>query len=73
MRNCPVEMKKSFTNPAKSQVVANENVSTLSLYVRELASLKTLSSFEEKEVLSKIIANKINTKGYDYKEDKIKV
>ena len=53
MRNCPVEMKKSFTNPAKSQVVANENDSTLSLYVRELASLKTLSSFEEKEIAKK--------------------
>lgn len=50
MRNCPVEMKKSFTNPAKSEVIANENDSTLSVYVKELASLKTLSSFEEKEI-----------------------
>lgn len=50
MRNCPVEMKKGFTNPAKSEVVANENDSTLSVYVRELASIKTLSPEEEREV-----------------------
>ena len=50
MRNCPVEMKKSFTNPAKSEVLASENDSTLSVYVRELAAVKTLSPFEEKEV-----------------------
>ena len=53
MRNCPVEMKKGFTNPAKSEVLANENDSTLSVYVRELASVKTLSPFEEKEVAKK--------------------
>ena len=50
MRNCPVEMKKSFTNPAKSEVVASENDSALSVYVRELATIKTLSPFEEKEI-----------------------
>lgn len=50
MRNCPVEMKKSFTNPAKSEVLVNENDSTLSLYVRELASVKTLSPLEEREI-----------------------
>ena len=53
MRNCPVEMKKGFTNPAKSEVVASENDSTLSVYVRELASIKTLSPFEEKEIAKK--------------------
>ena len=50
MRNCPVEMKKSFTNPAKSEVLVNENDSTLSLYVRELAGVKTLSLLEEREI-----------------------
>ena len=50
MRNCPVEMKKSFTNPAKSEVLANENDSTLAVYVRELASVKSLSPIEEREV-----------------------
>ncbi len=50
MRNCPVEMKKSFTNPAKSEVLVNENDSTLSLYVRELAGMKTLSPLEEREI-----------------------
>lgn len=50
MRNCPVEMKKSFTNPAKSEVLVNENDSTLSLYVRELAGVKTLSPLEEREI-----------------------
>ncbi len=50
MRNCPVEMKKSFTNPAKSEVLVNENDSTLSLYVRELAAMKTLSPLEEREI-----------------------
>lgn len=53
MKNCPVEMKKSFTNPAKSEVVASDNDSTLALYVRELATLKTLSPLEEKEVAKK--------------------
>ena len=50
MKNCPIEMKKSFTNPAKSEVLVNENDSTLSVYVRELASIKPLSPIEEKEV-----------------------
>lgn len=50
MRNCPVEMKKSFTNPAKSEVLASDNDTTLSLYVRELASIKSLSPLEEKAV-----------------------
>lgn len=50
MKNCPVEMKKSFTNPAKSEVLANDNDTTLSLYVRELASIKSLSPLEEKAV-----------------------
>lgn len=48
MKNCPVEMKKSFTNPAKSEVLASDNDTTLSLYVRELASIKSLSPLEEK-------------------------
>ena len=43
MRNCPVEMKKGFTNPAKSEVFNGESDSTLSVYVRELASVKSLS------------------------------
>ena len=50
MKNCPVEMKKSFTNPAKSEVFNGESDSTLSLYVRELASVKSLSPAEEREV-----------------------
>ena len=50
MKNCPVEMKKSFTNPAKSEVLASDNDTTLSLYVRELASIKALSPVEEKAV-----------------------
>ena len=50
MKNCPVEMKKSFTNPAKSEVLASDNDTTLSLYVRELASIKALSPLEEKAV-----------------------
>ena len=50
MKNCPVEMKKSFTNPAKSEVLASDNDTTLSLYVRELASIKSLSPLEEKTV-----------------------
>lgn len=50
MKNCPVEMKKSFTNPAKSEVLASDNDATLSLYVRELASIKSLSPLEEKAV-----------------------
>lgn len=50
MKNCPVEMKKSFTNPAKSEVLASDNDTTLSLYVRELASIKSLSPLEEKVV-----------------------
>lgn len=50
MKNCPVEMKKSFTNPAKSEVLASDNDITLSLYVRELASIKALSPLEEKAV-----------------------
>lgn len=50
MKNCPVEMKKSFTNPAKSEVLASDNDTTLSLYVRELASIKSLSPLEEKAV-----------------------
>lgn len=62
MRNCPVEMKKSFTNPAKSEVLANENDSTLSLYVRELATVKTLSPFEEKEVAKRAAAGDMNAK-----------
>lgn len=50
MKNCPVEMKKSFTNPAKSEVLVSDNDTTLSLYVRELASIKSLSPLEEKAV-----------------------
>ena len=50
MKNCPVEMKKSFTNPAQSEVFNGESDSTLSLYVRELASVKSLSPAEEREV-----------------------
>ena len=50
MKNCPVEMKKSFTNPAKSEALASDNDTTLSLYVRELASIKALSPLEEKAV-----------------------
>lgn len=50
MKNCPVEMKKSFTNPAKSEVLASDNDTTLSLYVRELAPIKALSPLEEKAV-----------------------
>ncbi len=50
MKNCPVEMKKSFTNPAKSEVLASDNDTTLSSYVRELASIKSLSPLEEKAV-----------------------
>ena len=50
MKNCPVEMKKSFTNPAKSEVLASDNDTTLSLYVRELGSIKALSPLEEKAV-----------------------
>ena len=50
MKNCLVEMKKSFTNPAKSEVLASDNDTTLSLYVRELASIKSLSPLEEKAV-----------------------
>ena len=53
MKNCPVEMKKSFTNPAKSEVLASDNDTTLSLYVRELASIKALSPLEEKAVAKK--------------------
>lgn len=53
MKNCPVEMKKSFTNPAKSEVLASDNDTTLSLYVRELASIKSLSPLEEKAVAKK--------------------
>ena len=62
MRNCPVEMKKSFTNPAKSEVLSNENDSTLSLYVRELASIKALSPIEEKEVAKRAAEGDMNAK-----------
>ena len=62
MRNCPVEMKKSFTNPAKSEVLVNENDSTLSLYVRELASVKTLSPLEEREVAKRAQEGDMNAK-----------
>ena len=62
MRNCPVEMKKSFTNPAKSEVLSNENDSTLSLYVRELASIKSLSPIEEKEVAKRAAEGDMNAK-----------
>lgn len=50
MRNCPVEMKKSFTNPAKKQVLPAENDSALKVYIRELACVKPLSQFEEREI-----------------------
>ena len=62
MRNCPVEMKKSFTNPAKSEVLVNENDSTLSLYVRDLASVKTLSPLEEREVAKRAQEGDMNAK-----------
>lgn len=62
MRNCLVEMKKSFTNPAKSEVLANENDTTLSVYVRELASIKTLSPIEEREVAKRAAAGDMNAK-----------
>ena len=45
-----MKWKKSFTNPAKSEVLASDNDTTLSLYVRELASIKSLSPLEEKAV-----------------------
>ena len=62
MRNCPVEMKKSFTNPAKSEVLASENDSTLSVYVRELATVKTLSPEEEREVAKRAADGDMNAK-----------
>ncbi len=62
MKNCPVEMKKSFTNPAKSEVLVNDNDSTLSLYVRELASVKTLSPLEEREVARRAQEGDMNAK-----------
>lgn len=62
MKNCPVEMKKSFTNPAKSEVLASENDSALSLYVRELAHTKTLTSFEEKEVAKRAFEGDMEAK-----------
>ncbi len=62
MKNCPIEMKKSFTNPAKSEVLANETDSTLALYVRELASVKALSPIEEREVAKRAADGDMNAK-----------
>ncbi len=62
MKNCPIEMKKSFTNPAKSEVLVNENDSTLSVYVRELASIKSLSPIEEREVAKRAAEGDMNAK-----------
>lgn len=62
MRNCPVEMKKSFTNPAKSEVFTSENDSTLSVYVRELASVKTLSPIEERELAKRAAEGDLSAK-----------
>ena len=62
MKNCPVEMKKSFTNPAKSEVLVNENDSTLAVYVRELASIKSLTPIEEKEIAKRAAAGDMNAK-----------
>ncbi len=62
MKNCPIEMKKSFTNPAKSEVLVNENDSTLSVYVRELASIKPLSPIEEREVAKRAAEGDMNAK-----------
>lgn len=62
MKNCPIEMKKSFTNPAKSEVLANETDSTLVLYVRELASVKALSPIEEREVAKRAADGDMNAK-----------
>ncbi len=55
-------MKKSFTNPAKSEVLASENDSTLTTYVRELASIKTLTPIEEREVAKRAAAGDMNAK-----------
>lgn len=62
MKNCPVEMKKSFTNPAKSEVFNGESDSTLSLYVRELASVKSLSPAEEREVAKRAAEGDLEAK-----------
>lgn len=62
MKNCPIEMKKSFTNPAKSEVLVNETDSTLALYVRELASVKALSPIEEREVAKRAADGDMNAK-----------
>lgn len=62
MRNCPVEMKKSFTNPAKNEVFTSENDSTLSVYVRELASVKTLSPIEERELAKRAAEGDLSAK-----------
>lgn len=62
MRNCPVEMKKGFTNPAKSEVLVNENDTSLSVYVRELASVKTLSPSEEREVAKRAAEGDMDAK-----------
>ena len=62
MKNCPVEMKKSFTNPAKSEVFNGETDSTLSLYVRELASVKSLSPAEEREVAKRAAEGDMDAK-----------
>lgn len=62
MKNCPIEMKKSFTNPAKSEVLANETDSTLAIYVRELASVKALSPIEEREVAKRAADGDMNAK-----------
>ncbi len=62
MKNCPIEMKKSFTNPAKSEVLTGENDSTLAIYVRELASIKTLTPIEEREIAKRAASGDMEAK-----------
>ncbi|MGN0018575.1 MAG: RNA polymerase sigma factor RpoD/SigA [Candidatus Gastranaerophilaceae bacterium] len=62
MKNCPIEMKKSFTNPAKSEVLTGENDSTLAIYVRELASIKILTPIEEREIAKRAASGDMEAK-----------
>ena len=62
MRNCPVEMKKSFTNPAKKEVLPAENDSALKVYIRELAYVKPLSQFEEREIAKRAAEGDVSAK-----------
>ncbi|MBQ3310788.1 RNA polymerase sigma factor RpoD/SigA [bacterium] len=62
MKNCPIEMKKSFTNPAKSKVLVNEQDSTLTTYIRRLSLIEPLTPIEERELAKRVFEGDIEAK-----------